>query len=196
LRANADQVGTADAGYGSGILNVARAVASLRLGVPSRTPDTVANLPNRPPTGDIPPPAPLPNESRRWYFAEGSTRTPFDVSFALLNPNPLPTVAHFQFVTPEGRQSPYDMRLNANSRATLHANDVMPNAEFATIVNSDLPVYVERSMYFGHDGHSAPGARSTSKTWYLAEGSTVSPFETWILLLNPNPAPALAQLRF
>ena len=196
LRANADKVGTADAGYGAGILNVARAVASLRLGLPSRTPDTVANLPNRQPTGDIPAPAPLPSESRRWYFAEGSTRTPFEVSFALQNPNPVPTVAHFLFVTPEGKQVPSDMRLGPNSRMTLLANEVMPNAEFATIVTTDLPVYVERSMFFGHDGHSAPGARQTSKTWFLAEGSTVQPFETWILLLNPNPVPSQVQMRF
>jgi len=196
LRSSADKVGTADAGYGSGILNVARAVASLRLGVPSRTPDTVANVPNRPPTGDIPTPPPLPNESRRWYFAEGSTRVPFEVSFALQNPNPLPTIAHFLFVTPEGKQTPFDMRLDPNSRMTLMAGDVMPNAEFATIVTTDLPVYVERSMFFGHDGHSAAGARQTSKTWYLAEGSTVPPFETWVLLLNPNPVPTQVQLRF
>jgi hypothetical protein len=196
LRSNADKVGSADAGYGSGILNVARAVASLRLGLPSRTPDTVANVPNRPPTGDIPAPAPLPSESRRWYFAEGSTRTPFEVSFALQNPNPVPTVAHFLFLTPEGRQVPFDLRLEPNSRMTLSANDVMPNAEFATIVTTELPVYVERSMFFGHDGHSAAGARQTSKTWFLAEGSTVQPFETWVLLLNPNPVPSLAQIRF
>jgi subtilisin family serine protease len=196
LRTSADKLGNGDNGFGSGVLNVGRAVRNLRLGVTPRGQDTVALSATRPPTGDIPPLPPLPNEGRRWYFAEGSTRAPFDVSFALLNPNPLPTVAHFLFVTPEGRQSPYDMRVNANSRATLHANDVMPNAEFATIVNSDVPVYVERSMYFGHDGHSAPGARSSSKSWYLAEGSTVSPFETWILLLNPNPVPSLAQLRF
>jgi subtilisin family serine protease len=196
LRATADKVGTADAGYGAGILNVARAVASLRLGEASRTPDTVANLPNRPPTGDIPAPAPLPNEPRRWYFAEGSTRTPFEVSFALQNPNPVSTIAHFLFVSPEGKQTPFDMRLDPNSRMTLMANDVMPNAEFATIVTTDLPVYVERSMFFGHDGHSSAGARQTSKTWFLAEGSTVPPFETWVLLLNPNPMPTLVQLRF
>jgi subtilisin family serine protease len=196
LRANADRVGTADAGYGSGILNVARAVAALRLGVPSRSPESVANLPTRPPTADIPAPAPLPSEPRRWYFAEGSTRTPFDVSFALQNPNPVPTVAHFLFVTPEGKQFPFDMRLDPNSRLTLKGEDVMPNAEFATIVTTDLPVYVERSMYFGHDGHSAAGARQTSKTWFLAEGSTVQPFETWVLLLNPNTVPTLAQMRF
>src|SRR5207248_2332227 len=136
------------------------------------------------------------NESRRWYFAEGSTRTPFDVSFALQNPNPVATTAHFLFLTADGKPTPFDMRLNASSRMTLKAGDVMPNAEFATMVTTDLPVYVERSMYFGHAGHSAAGARQTSRSWYLAEGSTVSPFDTWVLLMNPNPVPALAQMRF
>ena len=178
LRAHADKVANTDPGYGSGILNVAHAVASLRLGVPPRASDAVVAQPNRPATADVPPAPPLPNESRRWYFAEGSTRSPFDVSFALQNPNPQATTAHFLFVTPEGKQQPFDMRLDPNSRMTLKANDVMPNAEFATIVTTELPVYVERSMYFGHDGHSAPGARQTSKAWYLAEGSTVTPFET------------------
>jgi subtilisin family serine protease len=196
LLATADKVGTADAGYGSGILNVAHAMASLRLGMPSRTPDTVASLPTRPPSADIPVPAPLPSEPRRWYFAEGSTRPPFDVTFALQNPNSVPQIAHLLFVTPEGRQIPFDMRLDPNSRTTLLANDAMPNAEFSTIVTTDLPVYVERSMFFGHDGHSAAGARQTSRTWFLAEGSTVQPFETWVLMLNPNPAPTLVQMKF
>ncbi|MCA1645905.1 MAG: DUF5719 family protein [Chloroflexi bacterium] len=138
----------------------------------------------------------VPSTARRWYFAEGSTRMPFDVSFALQNPNPAPTVAHFLFVTPEGKQTPFDMRVDASSRMTLKASDVMPNAEFASIVTTELPVYVERTMYFGHDGHSAAGARQTAKTWYLAEGSTVQPFETWVLLLNPNPVPTQVQMRF
>jgi subtilisin family serine protease len=196
LRGSADKVASPDPGYGSGILNVAHAMASLRLGVPPRSSDTLTDQPNRPPTADVPPAPPLPNESRRWYFAEGSTRTPFDVSFALQNPNPASTVAHFLFVTPEGKQTPFDLRLDPNSRTTLKANDVMSDAEFATIVSTDIPVYVERSMYFGHDGHSAAGARQPSKTWYLAEGSTVTPFETWVLILNPNPVPTLAQMHF
>jgi subtilisin family serine protease len=196
LEANADRVPSTDLGYGSGILNVARAVAALRLGVTPRTPDAVALQPNRPVSADIPAPAPLPNESRRWYFAEGSTRAPFDVSFALQNPNPVPTVAHFLFLTPDGKPAPYDIRLDASSRATLKASTVMPAAEFATMVTTDLPVYVERSMYFGHGGHSAAGARQTSRAWYLAEGSTVPPFETWVLLLNPNPQATLVQMHF
>jgi hypothetical protein len=196
LRSTADRAPSSDSGYGAGILNVGRAVASLRLGVGPRSPDAVVMRPERPPTAEVPPPPPLPNELRRWYFAEGSTQTPFEVHFALHNPNPLPTVAHFLFVTPQGRQVPFDLRMAPNSRATLDASMVMPNAEFATIVTGDLPVFVERSMYFGHDGHSAPGARQPARTWYLAEGSTVPPFETWLLLLNPNNVPTLARLRF
>ena len=104
--------------------------------------------------------APLPREARRWYFAEGSTQPPFEVSFALHNPNPQPTVAHFLFVSPQGRQTPFDLRVLGQSRTTLNANGVMPNAEFATIVNTDMPVYVERTMYFGHDGHTAAAPAS------------------------------------
>src|SRR6202011_3281402 len=58
MRSHADKVASADSGYGSGILNVAHAVASLRLGVPPRTPDTVVAQPNRPATADVPPAPP------------------------------------------------------------------------------------------------------------------------------------------
>lgn len=197
LENNADKVASSDPGYGAGILNVARAVASLRLGITPPTTDTVALTATRPLAADVPPAAPLPAEPRRWYFAEGSTRAPFDVSFAAQNPNPQPTVAHFLFLAADGsKPTPYDLPLPANSRVTLKARDVVPNAEFATVVTTDLPAYVERSMYFGHSGHSAAGARQPSRTWYLAEGSTVPPFDTWILLMNPNSVPTLVQMRF
>jgi thermitase len=197
LQNNADKVSGSDPGYGAGILNVARAVASLRLGITPPSTDSVALNAPRPATAEIPPPAPLPTEQRRWYFAEGSTRAPFDVTFAAQNPNPQPTVAHFLFLAADGsKPTPFDLPLPANSRVTLRAKDVVPNAEFATVVTTDLPAYVERSMFFGHSGHSAAGARQPSKTWYLAEGSTVSPFDTWVLLMNPNSVPTLAQMRF
>ncbi len=197
LLTNADKVASTDTGYGAGILNVARAVSALRLGVTPLTTDTVALQPARPAAGDIPQPPPLPNEQRKWYFAEGSTRTPFDVSFALQNPNPQATVAHFLFLAADGsKPTPFDFPLPANSRSTLKASSVMPNSEFATIVTTDLPAYVERSMYFGHAGHSAAGARQTSRTWYLAEGSTVPPFDTWVLVMNPNSTPAQVQMHF
>ncbi|MBV9579912.1 MAG: S8 family serine peptidase, partial [Chloroflexi bacterium] len=194
---NADKVSSSDPGYGAGILDVARAVAAIRLGVTAPSTDTVALQPSRQPTGDIPTPPPLPNEQRKWYFAEGSTRAPFDVSFALFNPNSQPTVAHFLFLAADGsKPTPYDLPLPANARMTLNGSSVMPNSEFATIVTTDLPAYVERSMYFGHAGDSAVGARQPSKTWYLAEGSTVPPFDTWVLVMNPNSTPAQVQMHF
>lgn len=197
LTTNADKVSSTDPGYGAGIVNVSRAAASLRLGITPRSNDTVALPVPKTATADVPPPAPLPSEQRRWYFAEGSTRAPFDVSFAVQNPNPQSTVAHFLFLAADGgKPTPFDLPLPANSRVTLKAADVVPNTEFATIVTTDLPAYVERSMYFGHAGDSAAGARQPSKTWYLAEGSTVQPFDTWVLLMNPNPVPTLAQMHF
>ena len=60
LRTNADKVANTDPGYGSGILDVAHAVAAVRLGVPARNSDTVALQPNRAATADVPPPPPLP----------------------------------------------------------------------------------------------------------------------------------------
>jgi subtilisin family serine protease len=197
LQKNADKVSSTDPGYGAGILNVARAVSAVRLGITPPSTDSVTLQPTRQPTGDVPPPPPLPNEQRKWYFAEGSTRMPFSVSFALQNPNPQPTVAHFLFLAADGsKPTPYDFPLPANSRSTLKASDVVPNAEFATLVTTDLPAYVERSMYFGHAGHSAAGARQPARTWYLAEGSTLPPFDTWVLLLNPNSTPSQVMMRF
>jgi type VII secretion-associated serine protease mycosin len=197
LRSTADPPShPASDGIGSGVVNAARAVGAVRLGLKPRSTDSATWKP-RPATGSPPPaPPPLPAESRRWYFAEGSTKPPFEAWFALQNPNPKPATAHFLFLAPDGKLTPYDLRVEAGARAALAAGDVMPNAEFGTVVQTDLPVYVERTMYFGHGGHTAAGARQPSKTWYLAEGSTVPPFDTWLLLLNPNPSPASVKMTF
>ncbi|MHB0869116.1 MAG: glycosyl hydrolase family 18 protein, partial [Chloroflexota bacterium] len=39
-------------------------------------------------------------------------------------------------------------------------------------------------------------ARNGSRSWYFAEGSTAAPFDSWILLQNPNSMPATARLTF
>ncbi len=200
LRSTADDLGPPgpDEEYGAGVLNASRAIAALRLGVPPRNGDVVARPGPRAAVAPsaVPPPPALPQEGRRWYFAEGSTNPPFEVSFAIENPGSRPAQVRFTFLSPEGAQTAREIRLEARSRATLSANQVVPNAEFGTIVQSDVPVYVERSMYFGHDGHVAAGAREPGRTWYLPEGSSVPPFETWILLMNPDRAAATARLTF
>jgi hypothetical protein len=193
LVASVESLGeTSAAAEGAGLLNAERALAAVRLGVtpnPGSGPENSAPPPIREP-------GPLPQEPRRWYFPEGSTNPPFEVWFALQNPNPGPATVRFTFLTPEGTQTLHEMQVGPSSRTTVYANDILPNAEFSTIVESSIPVFVERSMYFGHDGHVAAGAREPARVWYLAEGSTVPPFETWILLMNPNPSPSTARLQF
>ncbi len=197
LRRSADDLGRPgpDDASGAGVLNAARAVAAVRLGIPPGD-GSVAWKPAALVGAATPAPPPLTSEARQWYFAEGSTNAPFDVWFALQNAGNRPVTAHFTFLRADGRQQPYDVQVPARSRASVYANEVVPNAEFGTVVKADGPVFVERSMYFGHDGHSAVGARQPSRVWYLAEGSTASPFETWVLLMNPGAQPAQARLTF
>ncbi len=197
LRATAEDLGPpgADDAFGAGLVSAARAAATLRLGVRPAD-DGVAFRPEPLAAGAAPPPPPLPLESRRWYFAEGSTNPPFDTWFALQNPSDRAANVRFTFLTPGGAQRTQEVWVAANGRAALYANQVVPAAEFGTVVQSDGPVYVERSMYFGHDGQSSTGVREPARTWYLAEGSTAPNFDTWLLLTNPNPAPAQARLTF
>ncbi|MBI2756406.1 MAG: S8 family serine peptidase [Chloroflexi bacterium] len=174
---------------GAGVVNAGRAVARLRLGVP---PTRV--LDPQPPLAVAEPPA-LPAEGRRTLFAEGSTQTPFETWFALFNPSLRPASATLTFSTVSGRQVRSTVALAPGARTTLRANDLLPGEEFSTQVQADGPVFAERSTFFGHDGHSSSGSRDAARSWYLAEGSTAPPFDTWILLLNPSPAPAQVRLR-
>lgn len=56
------------------------------------------------------------------------------------------------------------------------------------------PIFQQKQMT------SAPPAPPTPtpipKTWYFAEGSTNKPFDTWLLLQNPDPAPANVKITY
>src|SRR5262249_47958030 len=70
---------------------------------------------------------------------------------------------------------------------------------FSIAVQSDQPVVVERSMYFdgGQGGHNALATANPGKSWYLAGGSSRNGFDTWLLVLNPDPStPATVKLTF
>ena len=86
--------------------------------------------------------------------------------------------------------------LNPQSRLSIFANEVVPNSAFSTKVESTSALLVERSMYFGHDGHSSPGVNGGSRNWYLPEGFTGKGTDTWILLMNPENQAANATVTF
>lgn len=88
----------------------------------------------------------------------------------------------------------------------------LENTEVSTIVYSvaaedaggtsdEVPgVVAERAMYFdygGIDGGSCSiGSPCASSTWYMPEGRTSSPYDTYILVMNPNSVPVNVKATF
>jgi hypothetical protein len=141
------------------------------------------------------PPAPAP-DGRSWFFPEGSTKGPFETWLLLENPNGEPARASVSYLSTEGIAKRQDVTLNPASRISLYTNQFIPDAEFSLRIDADRPILAERSMYFGGDGHSTTGAPAPDGTWYLAEGSSQPPFDTWLLLQNPGPQAANVVLTF
>jgi len=146
-----------------------------------------------PPQNDKAAPPPL---GTVWYFAEGSTKPPFDTWLLLQNPSQEPARVTLTLMKTDGTTELRELGVGPTSRTSLHMNDLLPDAEFSTRIDASAPVFAERTMYFRRDGHSSMGIAAPSKTWYLAEGSTQEPFDTWILLQNPGSAAASVTVTF
>ncbi|HEX2922561.1 MAG TPA: hypothetical protein VHS28_00855, partial [Chloroflexota bacterium] len=150
-------------------------------------PQAIANQPKPASPTAVPTPTPLP---KTWYFAEGSTSKPFDTWLLLQNPDPAPANAKITYMLPNGGQKLVDYTIKPASRMSIYVNTVAPDTEVSAMIESDRYISAERAMYFGQEGHDTVGTMSPSTTWYFAEGSTVQPFDTWLLMQNPNKEPA------
>lgn len=133
---------------------------------------------------------------RTWYLAEGCTCAPFDTWVLIMNPNETAANVTVTFMKEDGSNVVRSYKVAAQSRFNLFANQVVSNSAFSTRVDSDLPVFVERSMYFGHDGTNTTGTTDPSDTWYLAEGYSGPGTDTWVLVMNPNPQQTRAKVTF
>ena len=152
-------------------------------------PQAISNQPQAqaPAPTAVPTPTPLP---KTWYFAEGSTSKPFDTWLLLQNPDPVPATARITYMLPNGGQKLAEYSLKPASRLSIYVNSVVPDTEVSSMIESDRYIFAERAMYFQQEGHDTVGTTSPSANWYFAEGSTVPPFETWLLMQNPNKEPA------
>ncbi|MCL4458602.1 MAG: glycosyl hydrolase family 18 protein [Chloroflexi bacterium] len=133
---------------------------------------------------------------RLWYLAEGSTAPPFHTWVLIQNPNRTAANVNITFFREDGSRVERQYRLGPTSRFSLFANEVVPNAAISTLIKSDQPIFVERAMYFGHDGHASVGITSGSTRWYLPEGRAGQGYDTWILLFNPGGEPADTRVTF
>ena len=140
--------------------------------------------------------APPDGSASRWLLAEGSTGRPYETWYLIGNPeNEAATVtATYMFDGRAAEQRRYAVR--PRSRLSIFANNELPAGALSAAFESDRRVYVERAVYFGHDGHASGAVPSASPTWYLPEGFTGDGYHTWLLLLNPNAQPADADILF
>ncbi|MBI4493880.1 MAG: hypothetical protein HY690_13900 [Chloroflexi bacterium] len=150
--------------------------------------------------------AALPAPARRWFLAEGSSQGDFKTWIQVQNPGPQAAQVTFTFQLENGSMVTHQEVVAATSRFTLLANQFVPAAGFSTLVESSVPVVVERAMFVGPigapvGGHGAPAATTPSTLWLFGEGSSQPSvpgvaFNTFVLLQNPNPRPVGATLRF
>ncbi|MEW6554182.1 MAG: hypothetical protein AB1384_07855 [Actinomycetota bacterium] len=135
--------------------------------------------------------------SRDWYLAEGATFDPFFEYITIQNPNAADATVAIQYYTPAGVPITTNHTIAANSRFTINARtDCGVDAEVSTYLHANLPILVERPMYFNQlhgglpGGHCAVGVNSTSQEWFFGEGYTGPGFDEYLTVQNPGGAVA------
>lgn len=135
------------------------------------------------------------------YLAEGAVSTFFDTTLALVNPSAGET-AHvwLRFLT-AGETAHRAVAVPPMTRRTLDVRTVtgLADAGFSTIVESDAPVAVTRTMSWnarGYGAHSEASIPAPHASWYFAEGATHSGFQLFFLIENPNPVAAAVRAAY
>jgi hypothetical protein len=137
----------------------------------------------------------------RRYLAEGAGGSFFQTRLALLNVTSPASHVLLRFLRDDGVTITQDLVVLPGVRRTVDTVKVagLEGASFSTVIESDVPVVVDRTMTWDgrrYGAHAETSIAAPSQTWYLAEGSTSGPFDLFYLLQNPNDAPATALVRF
>lgn len=132
------------------------------------------------------------------YLAEGVDTDFFATRLALVNPSAHAT-AHVQLrlAGPADGAGVVQTRqhwltIPPQRRATVDAATIPGlSGAFATTVEADTLVVVDRTVSWDAGGYGSTGETATASprtTWYFAEGATGWAFNTFYLLLNPGEA--------
>ena len=135
------------------------------------------------------------------YLAEGAANDFFDTEIALFNPSS--AAAHVWLrVQPEGgTEIGWPVLVFAGHLNVVRGSVFkgLAGRPFSTVIESDLPVIVDRTMRWDKTGYGSSGEtaiEAPATTWYLAEGSTSGDFALFYLLQNPGEAATTATVRF
>lgn len=135
--------------------------------------------------------------SRRWSFAAVETESPYVTVFSILNPHTETVPLTLTLMSEDGTmlQRSYAVR---PGEQLLNLNSILPELSLAAEVEAGRPLAVARVTFFNEmrSAHATLGATRPARTWYLSEGSTAEPFETFVMVANPNPLPTNLELTF
>jgi len=138
-----------------------------------------------------------------WFFAEGATGGFFNMFLLLANPSATNTAnATVSYLLENGTVIPVHHTLPPNSRQTYNVADEAPalkSANMSTVVDSDVPIVAERSMYWPLDwaeSSNSPGTTETGTKWAVAGGSQGGTFgdATYVLIANTSSSVGTARV--
>jgi hypothetical protein len=134
--------------------------------------------------------------STTWYFAEGLANDVYETILIISNPEKRPAQISIRTFSESGAQPEFPITVQDGARVAIEPARVEGVESFSTIVTSDVPVLVERGVYFdgGRGGDANAGTKAPSRVWYFAEGDTRDEFDTKVALFNPNAEPATVKL--
>ncbi len=136
------------------------------------------------------------------YLAEGATGTFFDTRIVVANPGSTPAHVLLRFQTDTGATPSASLVIPAESRRFYYPAQGLSelvSASFSTVIESDVEVVVDRSMFWGagiYGSHAESSVAAPGTTWYLAEGATHGNFDLFYLLQNPSSSDALVRVRY
>ncbi len=138
------------------------------------------------------------------YLAEGAASAFFDTRVVLANPGGTPAHASLSFLRGDGVVVPYETEVAPLSSQTVFTRslEALFGHDFSTIVRSDVPLVVDRTMTWGgtwgmpYGSHAESALAEPSARWYLAEGATHHGFDLFYLLQNPGDATVPARIRY
>ncbi len=115
---------------------------------------------------------------RSLCLAEGYTGGDFETWILLANPNREAARVRLTFAREGASEVAQELGIPALSRVSLRVNDVpgLQACSFATRMDADLPVFMERSMYFYYKlysgGSNCPALKGPCERRFFAEGYT------------------------
>jgi hypothetical protein len=125
------------------------------------------------------------------YLAEGATGPFFSTRISVANPGAAHARVLLRYQTDTGHTTSTFLTVPVLTRQFVNVSQVpsLASASFSTVIESDVPVIVDRSMFwttelYGSSAETSIAAPAT--TWYLAEGATHGFFDLFYLLQNPS----------